>query len=50
MTENLKKETASIRRSTPIDLISFPADSDRRFIRQDGTILINFKEVYRLRF
>ncbi len=46
----LKKETASIRRSAPIDLISFPADSHRRFIRPDGTILINFKDVSRLRF
>ena len=46
----LEKETASIRRSAPIDLISFPTDSDRRFIRQDGTIRINFKDVYHLRF
>lgn len=46
----LEKETASIHRSAPIDLISFPADSDRRFIGRDGTIRINFKDVYRLRF
>lgn len=46
----LKKETACRRRSAPIDLISLPADSDRRFIRKDGTILINFNDLERLRF
>ena len=46
----LEKESASIHRSAPIDLISFPADSDRRFIQPDGAIRINFKDVHRLRF
>ena len=46
----LQKEKASIRRSAPIDLISFPNDSDRRFIQPDGAILITFEDVYRLRF
>lgn len=46
----LEKETASIHRSAPIDLISFPADSDRRFIQPDGAIRITFEDVYRLRF
>ncbi len=46
----LEKETASTHRSAPIDLISFPADSDRRFIQEDGIIRINFQNIYRLRF
>ena len=46
----LEKETAWTHRSAPIDLISFPADSDRRFIEADGTIRINFQDVCRLRF
>ena len=46
----IKKETASIRRSAPVDLISFPADSDDRFICPDGTIRVAFKNVSRLRF
>ncbi len=45
----IKKETASIRRSAPVDLISFPADSAERFIGPDGTIHIAFKNVNRLR-
>ena len=46
----LKKETGSIRRSAPVDLISFPAASDERFIRRDGTIQIAFKDVTRVRY
>jgi len=45
----LKKETASDRRPAPIDLISFPAESDKRFIRRDGTIQIALKDVDRVR-
>jgi hypothetical protein len=43
------KKTESVCRSTPVDLISFPAESDERFIRPDGTIRIAFKDVHRLR-
>ena len=45
----IKKETVSVARSAPVDLISFPAESDERFIRPDGTIRITFKDVHRLR-
>jgi hypothetical protein len=46
----MEKQTASVRRSAPVDLISFPADSDERFIRPDATIGIAFKNVCRIRF
>ena len=46
----LKKASSSIQRSAPIDLISFPADSNDRFMRPDGTIQIDLKDVNRLRF
>ena len=45
----IKKETGSIRRQAPVDLISFPAGSDERFIRRNGTIRISFKDVNRVR-
>ena len=45
----IKLETGSVRRTAPVDLISFPARSDERFIRRDGTIRITFKDVNRLR-
>lgn len=45
----VKKELGAIRRQAPIDLISFPADSDQRFIRPDGTIQISFKDVRHVR-
>ncbi len=40
----LKKASRSIRRSAPIDLISFPAGSDEHFIKPDGTIQIDFND------
>ncbi len=46
----LKKASSSIQRSAPIDLISFPAGGDEHFIKADGTIQIDFKDVNRLRF
>lgn len=46
----MAKETASVRRSAPVELISFPSDSDERFIRPDGAIGITFKNVSRIRF
>ena len=46
----MEKETGSVRRSAPVELISFPPDSDERFIRPDGAIRISFKEVKRLQF
>jgi len=45
----INKQTVSVRRSAPVDLISFPADSDERFIGPNGTIRIAFKDVHRLR-
>ena len=45
----IKKEANFIRRPAPIDLISFPADSDEHFIRRDGTIQIALKDVDRVR-
>ncbi len=45
----IKKETGSIRRLAPVDLISIPAWSDDRFIRRDGTIQIAFRNVNRVR-
>ena len=44
----IKKESVSVARAAPVDLISFPAGSDERFIRPDGTIRIRFKDVKRL--
>ena len=46
----LKKASSAIQRSALIDLISFSADSNDRFIQPDGTIQIDFKDVDRLRF
>jgi hypothetical protein len=46
----VKKETGTVRRSAPVDLISFPAESDERFIRRDGTIRIAFNDVIRVRY
>ena len=40
---------ASAGRSAPVDLISFPADSDERFIGRDGTIRITMEDLRRLR-
>ena len=45
----INKTIGSVRRSAPVDLISFPADSAARFIGPDGTIRIAFKDVDRLR-
>ena len=45
----LKKASGPITRTSPIDLISFPAESDDRFIHSDGTIEIDFKDVRRVR-
>lgn len=45
----VKKEMIAVGRQAPIDLISFPAESDRRFIQPDGTIQISFKEVRHVR-
>ena len=41
----VQKEIRSVRRSAPVDLISFPSDSDERFIRRNGTIQISFKDI-----
>ena len=45
----LKKELGAVQRRAPIDLISFPAESDERFIKADGTIQISFKEIRHIR-
>jgi hypothetical protein len=45
----LKKETGSIRREAPVDLISFPKDSGERFIGADGIIRIAFENVHHIR-
>ena len=45
----LAKASASIARSAPVDLIRFPADSDRRFIGEDGSIRISAEDVQRVR-
>ena len=44
-----KKELNAVQRRAPIDLISFPAESDDRFIKADGTIQISFKEIRHIR-
>ena len=44
----LKKRTDNSQRSAPVELISFPADSNERFIRRDGSIQIAFKDVRRV--
>ena len=41
----LQKETGAVRRAAPVDLISFPAESDQRFIQPDGSIHISFNEI-----
>ena len=41
----LKKELRSIHRSAPVDLITFPAAGDERFIGENGKIEIEFKDV-----
>jgi hypothetical protein len=45
----LTKASALSRRSAPVDLISFPADSEERFIGRDGTIRITMEELRRIR-
>jgi hypothetical protein len=45
----LKKATKSIHRTAPIDLISFPADSEERFIHRDGAIHVDLQDVALLR-
>ena len=45
----LGKALGSIVRSAPVDLISFPAESAEHFIHPDGTIQIDFKDVYLVR-
>jgi hypothetical protein len=45
----VQKETLSISRSAPVDLISFPADSDERFIRRDGTIQVSINDLHQIR-
>jgi len=46
----IKKETGSVRRTAPVELISIPGDSNERFIGLDGRIRIAFKDVKQLRF
>jgi hypothetical protein len=41
----IEKELRSLRRSAPIDLISFPAAGDERFIDRNGKIQIKFNDV-----
>ncbi len=41
----LQKETASVHRQAPVDLISFPAASDERFIQPDGSIQMTFDDI-----
>ena len=45
----VRKELGAIHRSAPIDLISFPAESDERFIRRNGTIDINVDDIHCIR-
>ena len=45
MRRTLKKELRSAHRSAPVDLISFPAAGDERFIGQNGKIQIEFSDV-----
>ena len=45
----VKKEMGDLRRRAAIDLISFPAESDQRFIQPDGTIQISFSDIRRVR-
>ena len=45
----LAKATASTRRSAPVDLLCFPADSDERFIGTGGAIRIAAEDIDRLR-
>ena len=45
----IARAVGTVRRTAPVELISFPADSGKRFIRNDGTIRITFKDVIRLR-
>ncbi len=45
----LIEETGTIRRSAPVDLISFPAESNERFIHRNGSIQIAFKDINRVR-
>lgn len=41
----IKKELRSLHRSAPIDLITFPAAADERFIGRNGKIQIEFSDV-----
>ena len=45
----LRKARKSIKRTAPVELISFPGDSRERFIDRDGAIHIAFEDVVRLR-
>ncbi|MGD8367093.1 MAG: hypothetical protein PVG78_05595 [Desulfobacterales bacterium] len=45
----LKKESGSIRRKAPVELLSFPKDSGQRFIGADGEIRIAFEDVHHIR-
>ena len=45
----LKKELGAVQRRAPIELISFPAESDERFIKADGTIQISFSDIRHVR-
>ena len=41
----LQKDAGAVRRRAPVDLISFPADSDQRFIQPDGSIQVSFNDI-----
>jgi hypothetical protein len=45
----VSKESGAARRQAPVDLISFPAESDLRFIKPDGTIQISFSDIRHVR-
>ena len=45
----IKKEVSDIQRPAPVDLISFPVDSDERFIQTGGTIRIHLKDIRHIR-
>jgi hypothetical protein len=47
--KSLKKAAGAIRRTSPVDLISFPSDSGERFIRKDGKIGVTLEDVAHLR-
>jgi hypothetical protein len=45
----VKKEMGTVCRRAPVDLISFPAESDEHFVQPDGTIQITFKDIQHMR-